>query len=81
VRNHKWKNKRSPIQIMGDILGLLRLGQAGKTEIMYTVKLGFNQRQKYLENLVASGYVLNSHSGRVKDRYRLIIHSSWLATD
>ena len=37
---------------MADILRLLRLGIAGKTEIMYTVNLSYSLRQKYIGNMV-----------------------------
>ena len=40
--------RRSSIQIVSDTLRLLRLGDAGKTEIMYTVKLSYYQTQRYL---------------------------------
>ena len=43
--------RRSQIQIIAEILRLLRLGEVGKTEIMYTIKMSYSQLQKYL-NLV-----------------------------
>ena len=42
-------NRRSSIQVMADIL---RLGEAGKTEIMYSANMSYRQLQKYLEFLV-----------------------------
>ena len=36
---------------MAEILSLLRLGEAGKTEVMYTVRLSHLQTQKYLGRL------------------------------
>ena len=48
-------DRRSSIEIIADILRLLRLGEAGKTEIMYTVKMSYSQRQKYLRNLLELG--------------------------
>jgi len=48
-------NRRSAIEVIADILRLLRLGEAGKTEIMYTVKMSYSQRQKYLRNLLELG--------------------------
>ena len=37
--------RRSSIQVIADIL---RLGEAGKTEIMYSANMSFFQLQKYL---------------------------------
>jgi len=65
------KNKRSSIQIIADILRLLRLSKAGRTEIMYTINLSFNQRQKYLENLVELGLVEEIHEGIQSLGYRI----------
>ena len=48
-------DRRSAIEIIADILRLLRLGEAGKTEIMYTVNLSYSQIQKYLRNLLELG--------------------------
>jgi predicted transcriptional regulator len=39
-------NRRSSIEVIADIL---RLGEAGKTEIMYSVNMSFKQLQKYLK--------------------------------
>ena len=41
-------NRRTAIRIVSEILGILRLGEAGKTEVMYTVKLSYHQTQTYL---------------------------------
>ena len=51
------KGRRSSTDIIADILGLLRLGEAGKTEIMYKTKMSHSQRQKYLENMMGLGLV------------------------
>ena len=42
-------NRRSSIEVIADIL---RLGEAGKTEIMYSANMSFKQLQKYLEFLL-----------------------------
>jgi len=47
-------NRRSNIEVMADIL---RLGQAGKTEIMYSANMSYRQLQKYLEFLVENGFI------------------------
>jgi predicted transcriptional regulator len=41
-------NRRSNIEVIADIL---RLGQAGKTEIMYSANMSYRQLQQYLEFL------------------------------
>jgi|WetSurMetagenome_2_1015567.scaffolds.fasta_scaffold00638_12 predicted transcriptional regulator len=45
----KLERRRSSIEIIADIL---RLGEAGKTEIMYSVNMSFFQLQKYLKYLL-----------------------------
>ena len=47
-------NRRSNIEVIADIL---RLGQAGKTEIMYSANISYRQLQKYLEFLVTNGFI------------------------
>jgi len=48
--------RRSNIEIIAD---MLRVGEngAGKTEIMYTANMSYNQIQKYLEYLVNQGFI------------------------
>jgi predicted transcriptional regulator len=48
--------RRSNIEIIAD---MLRVGEngAGKTEIMYTANMSYNQIQKYLEYLVTQGFI------------------------
>jgi predicted transcriptional regulator len=41
--------RRSSIEIIAD---MLRLGEAGKTEIMYSVNMSYFQLQKYLDFLL-----------------------------
>jgi predicted transcriptional regulator len=43
------EHRRSSIQVIADIL---RLGEAGKTEIMYSANMSFFQLQKYLKFLL-----------------------------
>jgi predicted transcriptional regulator len=45
----KIERRRSSIEIIADIL---RLGEAGKTEIMYSANMSFFQLQKYLNFLL-----------------------------
>ena len=44
--------KRSNLEVMADIL---RLGEAGKTEIMYSANMSYHQLQKYLGFMVNQG--------------------------
>ncbi len=46
--------RRSNIEVIADIL---RLGEAGKTEIMYSVNMSYVQLQKYLGFMVESGFL------------------------
>ena len=45
----KINNRRSNIEIIAD---MLRLGEAGKTEIMYSANMSYFQLQKYLKFLM-----------------------------
>ena len=47
-------NRRSNIEVIADIL---RLGEAGKTEIMYSANMSYRQLQKYLEFLTQAGFI------------------------
>ena len=49
--------RRSSIHLIAEILRLLRLGQAGRTEVMYSVRLTHSQTQKYLTRLVTLGLI------------------------
>ncbi|MEE9202723.1 MAG: winged helix-turn-helix domain-containing protein [Dehalococcoidia bacterium] len=47
-------NRRSNLEVIADIL---RLGEAGKTEIMYSANMSYRQLQKYLDFMVESGFL------------------------
>ena len=47
-------HRRSNIEVIADIL---RLGQAGKTEIMYSANMSYCQLQKYLDFLMERGFI------------------------
>ena len=47
-------NRRSNIEVIADIL---RLGEAGKTEIMYSANMSYSQLQKYLKFLLQLGLI------------------------
>jgi predicted transcriptional regulator len=48
------KNRRSNIEVVADIL---RLGEAGKTEIMYGANMSYRQLQRYLNSLTQGGFM------------------------
>ena len=47
-------NRRSNIDVIADIL---RLGEAGKTEIMYSANMSYRQLQRYLNSLTRGGFI------------------------
>ena len=60
--------RRSDIEIMGDIL---RLGNAGKTQIMYNADLSYCQLQKYLGFLTEHGFMEKLPSNNSHYHYNL----------
>ena len=48
------ERRRSSVEVIADIL---RLGQAGKTEIMYSANMSYFQLQKYLSYLLQLGLI------------------------
>jgi predicted transcriptional regulator len=48
------RSRRSNIQVMADIL---RLGEAGKTEIMYSANMSYRQLGRYLQFLTDRGFI------------------------
>ncbi|MFC1994098.1 winged helix-turn-helix domain-containing protein [Chloroflexota bacterium] len=60
--------RRSNIDIISDIL---RLGEAGKTEIMYSVNMSYRQLQKYLGFLVQGGFIDSVKLGNPSMSYRI----------
>jgi len=47
-------SRRSNIEVIAD---MLRLGEAGKTEIMYSANMSYGQLQKYLKFLLQLGLI------------------------
>ena len=47
-------NRRTNIQIIAEILSV---GEAGKTSIMYSVSMNYNQVEKYLDFLLEGGFL------------------------
>ena len=50
---------------------MLRLGDAGKTEIMYSANMSYFQLKKYLKFLVDRGLVTEVHLGNPSISYRV----------
>ncbi len=60
--------RRSSIEIIAD---MLRLGEAGKTEIMYSVNMSYFQLQKYLNFLLDRGLIDKVKLGNPSVTYRV----------
>jgi predicted transcriptional regulator len=67
-------NRRSRFQLAAEILGLLRLGEVGKTEVMYTIRLSHLQTQKYLRWLTELGLIEQSTIESRTQGYRITKH-------
>ena len=61
-------NRRSSIEVMADIL---RLGKAGKTEIMYSANMSYSQLQRYLGYLTERGFIDKTKVGSPITQYRV----------
>jgi len=64
----KIANRRSNIQIIAD---MLRLGEAGKTEIMYSANMSYFQLQKYLKFLLELKLIDEVQLGNPSVSYRV----------
>jgi predicted transcriptional regulator len=64
----KLEGRRSSIEIVAD---MLRLGEAGKTEIMYSVNMSYFQLQKYLTFLLERGLIDKVSIGNPSFTYRV----------
>lgn len=62
------EGRRSSIEIVAD---MLRLGEAGKTEIMYSVNMSYFQLQKYLGFLLERGLINKVKVGNPSFTYRV----------
>ena len=63
----KLTHRRSDIEVIADIL---RLGEARKTEIMYSVNMSYSQLQKYLNLLLQLELVDKTLSSNQSVTYR-----------
>jgi predicted transcriptional regulator len=61
-------NRRSNLQIIAD---MLRLGEAGKTEIMYSANMSYYQLQKYLNYLLDLKLIDKVYLGNPSVSYRV----------
>ena len=62
------EHRRSNIEVIADIL---RLGEAGKTEIMYSGNMSYFQLQKYLGFMLELGLIEKITMGNPKITYRV----------
>ena len=62
------ERRRSSVEVIADIL---RLGQAGKTEIMYSANMSYSQIQKYLGFLIIHGFIDKVEVGNPVVTYRV----------
>ena len=60
--------RRSSIEIIAD---MLRLGEAQKTEIMYSVNMSYFQLQKYLDFMLGRGLIDKVKLGNPSVTYRV----------
>lgn len=64
----KLEKRRSSVEIIAD---MLRLGEAGKTEIMYSVNMSYFQLQKYLAFMLEHGFIDQVKMGNPSVTYRV----------
>ena len=62
------EHRRSSIEVIAD---MLRLGEAGKTEIMYSANMSYFQLQKYLKFLLELRLIDNVMVGNPVVTYRV----------
>ena len=62
------ERRRSNIEVIAD---MLRLGEAGKTEIMYSANMSYFQLQKYLNFLLQLGLITKVTLGNPSVTYRV----------
>ena len=72
VDRDKWQPKhRSRIEIIADILRLLRLGNTGKTQITYYAYLRQDQASKYINSLLEAGLLEGAEEEMGFPSYRI----------
>ena len=68
IKTHTCPGKRSNLDIIADIL---RLGEAGKTEIIDTTRITHSQLKRYLTRLLILNLIEKQHSVYRRDTYRV----------
>ena len=71
-------NRRSNIEVIADIL---RLGEAGKTEIMYSAKMSYRQLRDYLSFLTEREFIELMKVGNPVTTYKVTKRGSRLLKD
>ncbi len=71
-------NRRSNIEVIADIL---RLGEASKTEIMYSANMSYSQLQRYLNSLTRGGFIERAELSNPVKRYKVTERGLELLTD
>jgi predicted transcriptional regulator len=73
VDKDNWQSKysRSRIEIIADILRLLRLGNTGRTQITYYTSLKQDQASKYINRLLEAGLLENAEEEMGLPGYRI----------
>jgi predicted transcriptional regulator len=71
--SNKWpsKHSRSRIEIIADILRLLRLGNTGRAQITYYTALKQDQASKYVNRLLEAGLLENAEEEMGLPSYRI----------
>jgi predicted transcriptional regulator len=64
----KLDRRRSSLEIIAD---MLRMGEAGKTEMMYSVNMSYFQLEKYLSFLIDRGLIDKVKLGNPSVTYRV----------
>ncbi len=64
----KFERRRSSFEVIAD---MLRLGEAGKTEIMYSANMSYRQLQKYLTFMLQLGLITKVTVGNPVVTYRV----------
>jgi predicted transcriptional regulator len=62
------EHRRSSIEVIAD---MLRLGEAGKTEMMYSANMSYFQLKKYLKFLLERGLISEVTLGNPSVSYRV----------
>jgi len=61
-------NRRTNIEVIADTL---RLGEASKTEIMYSANMSYGQLQRYLDSLTRGGFIERGELSNPVKRYKV----------